>query len=42
MLFFRALKKPFNINALRGFCLSFIRKRGSRGAQFKILSCLTC
>nr|DAT57762.1 MAG TPA: hypothetical protein [Caudoviricetes sp.] len=42
MLFFRALKKPFNITALRGFYLSFIRKRGSRGAEIKILSCLTC
>ena len=42
VLFFRALKKPFNINALRGFCLSCVRKRGSRGAEFKFLSCLTC
>ena len=42
VIFFRALKKPFNINALRGFYLSFVSKRGKRGAEFKILSCLTC
>lgn len=42
VLFFRSLKKPFNINALRGFYLSFVSKRGRRGAEFKILSCLTC
>lgn len=42
VLFFRTFKKPFNINTLRGFCLSCVRKRGRRGAEFKILSCLTC
>nr|DAW57746.1 MAG TPA: hypothetical protein [Caudoviricetes sp.] len=28
MLFFRAIKKPFSINTLRGFCLFQMIKRG--------------